>query len=119
MLTLFVNPQNTSGNSFLPGGEKSASIPVTTISKVVRELNLSRVDFIKADVKGATERLLRGGSDVLVRDRPRMAPSTEERNDDASAIAALANKIQPAYEMKPGPCLTSVNSIYTDVLFFR
>jgi FkbM family methyltransferase len=118
-LTLFVNPENTSGNSFLPGGVKSAGIPVTTISKVVRELNLSRVDFIKADVKGATERLLRGGSDVLVRDRPRMAFSTEEVNDDAGAIAALARKIQPAYEMKPGPCLTSFNTIYTDVLFFR
>lgn len=78
VLTLFVNPHNTSGNSFLPGGERSASIPVTTLSKVMRELNLPRVDFIKADVKGATERLLRGGSDVISRDRPHMALSTEE-----------------------------------------
>jgi hypothetical protein len=30
---------------------------VTTIDKVAVELGLPRVDFIKADVKGATERL--------------------------------------------------------------
>ena len=118
-LTLFVNPTNTSGNSFLPGGEKSDSIPVTTISKVTAELNLPRVDFIKADVKGATERLLLGGSDVIVRDRPRMAFSTEELTDDAGSIAALAKKIQPAYEVNPGPCLLNYGSLYTDVLFFR
>jgi len=118
-LTLFVNPTNTSGNSFLPGGEKSDSIPVTTISKVAAELNLPRVDFIKADVKGATERLLLGGSDIIARDRPRMAFSTEELADDAGSITALAKKIQPAYEVSPGPCLLNYGSLYTDVLFFR
>jgi len=92
MLTLFVNPHNTSGNSFLPGGERSASIPVTTLSKVVRELNLPRVDFIKADIKGATERLLRGGSDIIARYRPHMALSTEELTDDAGAIAPPRQK---------------------------
>jgi FkbM family methyltransferase len=120
LLTLFVNPKNTAGNTFLPFGEKSVSIPVTTISKVVRELNLPRVDFIKTDVKGATERLLRGGTDVIARDQPRMALSTEEVDvDDAGAIAALAKKIQPAYEVTPGPCLVKYNFIYTDVMFFR
>ncbi len=102
VLNLFVNPDNTSGNGFLPGGIKSGAIPVTTISKVVHELNLSRVDFIKADIKGATERMLRGGSDVLVRDRPRMALSTEELADDAGSIAALAKSIQPAYGNEGG-----------------
>jgi len=119
LVTLFVNPNNTAGNTFLPFGERSASIPVTTLSKVMSELSLPHVDFIKADVKGATERLLRGGSDVIARDRPRMAFSTEEQVDDAGAIAVLAKKIQPGYEVRPGPCLVHGDSIYTDVLFFR
>ncbi len=120
-LTLFANLANTAGNSFVgnSAGQELPGIPVTTIEKLVRELKLPRVDFIKADVKGSTERLLRGGSAVIARDRPRIALSTEEAIDDARAIAALAKKIQPAYEMKCGPCLLDGRDIYTDVLFFR
>jgi len=92
---------------------------VTTIAKLSRELNLSRVDFIKADVKGATERVLRGGSEIIARDRPRLALSTEEEVDDAGKIAALARSIQPAYEVKSGPCMVGSGAIYSDVLFFR
>jgi methyltransferase FkbM-like protein len=92
---------------------------VTTIAKLSQELNLSRIDFIKADVKGATERLLRGGSEIIARDRPRLALSTEEESDDTGMIAALAKSIQPAYEVKPGLCMVGGGSIYTDVLFFR
>ena len=118
-LPLFVNPNNTAGNSFLPFGEKFSSIPVTTIAKLSQELNLSRIDFIKADVKGATGRLLRGGSEIIARDRPQLALSTEEDVDDAGMIAALVKRIQPAYDVKPGPCMVGGGSIYTDVLFFR
>jgi FkbM family methyltransferase len=119
-LKLFVNPNNTAGNSFV-GSESSGtavSIPVTTVDKLVAELRLSRVDFIKADIKGALERLLRGGKGVIVRDRPRLAFSTEEI-DDPGGVAALAKTMQPGYEMKCGPCFLSGTDIITDVLFFR
>lgn len=118
-LTLMVNPNNTAGNSFVEGVNSIAGIPVTTIDKLAGELKLPRVDFIKADVKGSTERLLRGGSAVIARDRPRIVLSTEETIDAPGSIAALAKKIQPAYEMKCGPCLVADKAIYTDVLFFR
>jgi FkbM family methyltransferase len=121
-LTLFSNSKSGVGNSFVEENEiteKVDAIPVTTIDKLAAELGLAKVDFIKADVKGATERLLRGGSAVIQRNRPRIAVSTEEVADDALAISRLARKIQPAYEMKCGPCLTDGKDIYTDVLFFR
>jgi FkbM family methyltransferase len=120
-LTFSVNPANLAGNSFLgsPSGPKQLSIPVTTIDRVAAELRLRRVDFIKADIKGATERMLRGGRTVIARDRPRLALSTEEANDNAAGIAALTKSIQPAYEMKCGPCLLDGRDVYTDVLFFR
>jgi FkbM family methyltransferase len=110
------------GNSFVehPAGSNAInSIPVTTIDKVAEELHLARVDFIKGDVKGATERLLRGGSAVIKRDHPRLAFSTEEPVDDAPSIARLAIQIQPAYQTRCGPCLLDGREIYTDVMFFR
>jgi FkbM family methyltransferase len=119
VLPLFVNPSNNAGNSFLPGGVRAGAIPVTTIQKLSDELHLPRIDFIKADVKGATERMLQGGHAIIARDRPRLALSTEEYNDDVHAIARLVKTIQPRYEMKTGPCLMDHWEVYTDVLFFR
>lgn len=63
ILPLFENSRSGVGNSFV---EKSTTfklrngVPVTTIDRMATELNLDRVDVIKADVKGATEHLLRG-----------------------------------------------------------
>jgi FkbM family methyltransferase len=121
-LTLFANSASGVGNSFVEENsatQKIGSIPVTTIDRLAADLHLPRVDFIKADVKGATQRLLRGGEAVIRRDRPRIALSTEEAADDAQAIANLAHRIQPAYAMKCGPCLLDGKDVYTDVLFFR
>lgn len=121
-LTLFENSSTGVGNSFVEensSAKKANAIPVTTIDKVADELHLRNVDFIKTDVKGATERLLRGGSGVVRRYGPRMAVSTEEPVDNARSIAALARQIRPAYQMKCGPCLLDSHEIFTDVLFFR
>jgi FkbM family methyltransferase len=121
-LTLFGDSGTGVGNSFVEQNNSAQmmnAIPVTTIDKVAAELHLPRVDFIKADVKGATERLMHGGSDVIRRYSPRIAVSTEEAVDSAGAIAALAQKIQPSYQMTCGPCLLDGHEIYTDVLFFR
>jgi FkbM family methyltransferase len=121
-LTLYSNGTAGVGNSFIEESnpsQKYEKIPVTTIDRVAAELNLGRVDFIKADVKGATERLLRGGASVIRRDRPRIALSTEEVVDKPTSIAAVARAIEPGYQMKCGPCLLDQREIYTDVLMFR
>ena len=121
-LSFFVNTDSGVGNSFV---EKNAAasamdgIPVTTIDRLAADLQLPHVDFIKADVKGATERLLRGAANVIQRDRPRIALSTEEEADDAGSIARLALSLEPRYQVQCGPCLLDGKSIYTDVLFFR
>jgi FkbM family methyltransferase len=110
------------GNSFVEHHADSrpvASIPVTTVDRVAAELHLSRVDFIKGDVKGAAERLLRGATGVIARDRPRLAFSTEEPVDDAPSIARLVTTIQPAYQTQCGPCLLDRTEVYNDVMFFR
>jgi FkbM family methyltransferase len=121
-LALFSNSSNGVGNSFVEesdAAQKIDAISVTTIDKVSAELQLPRVDFIKADVKGATERLLRGAGGVIRSYTPRIAVSTEEVADNAASIATLARLIQPSYQMKDGPCLLDNREVYTDVLFFR
>jgi FkbM family methyltransferase len=120
-LTLFGGASGI-GNRFVENASAAnviGSIPVTTIDKLAAELRLGHVDFIKADVKGATERLLSGAAGVIRRDRPRLALSTEESVDDPASIAKRAMQIQPAYQMLCGACLLDQKTVYTDVLFFR
>ena len=121
-LTLFANGNSSAANSFV-NRESQASdlpnIPVTTIDRLVNELQLPRVDFIKADIKGASERALRGGASVLASSHPRLAISTEELPEDPRAIADLVVRLVGDYRARGGPCLFDGQEIYTDVMFFH
>jgi FkbM family methyltransferase len=122
VLTLFGDGGNGgAGNGFIHQDDSQPieKIPVTTIDKLTEELKLARVDFIKTDIKGATERALAGAQFVISRYHPRLALSTEDDADDAKSIANLATRLLPQYKMKCGPCLVSGNEMYSDVLFFR
>ena len=91
-LTLFGDRSAGAGNSFVAHGsdlEAIGQIPVTTIDTLVSELELPRVDFIKADVKGATERMILGAIETLARYRPRMALSTEEPPEDPQQLVQV------------------------------
>jgi FkbM family methyltransferase len=122
LLTLFADKNADAGDSFVIHENASKAIdkiPVTTIDQLASELKLPRVDFIKADVKGSTQRAIRGAAAVINKYHPRMAFSTEETADDPKAIAALTQTVAPGYRMRCGPCLLDSKEVYTDVLFFR
>lgn len=120
-LPLFKNGWNESANSFvysLPGAKATEELPVTRIDTLVSELKLRRVDFIKQDIKGATERALVGATGAISRWKPRLAISTEEESESPESIFSLLRSIRPDYQMKCGPCLVW-GEIFTDVVFFR
>ena len=116
-LTFYENSPGAAGDSFVVHNDASRAInmPVTTIDRIVDELELPRVDFIKADVKGATERMISGALMVMRRSHPRWAISTESRPEDPAAIARALS----GYEAIGGPCFYTEGEIRTDVMFFR
>ena len=67
----------------------------------------------------STTKMLKGGAEIIARDRPRMAFSTEEPEDDPVVNTAAVKKIQPAYEVRCGPCLSHGHVIFTDVMSYR
>jgi len=74
-------------------------IQATTVDRVVEDLNLSRVDFIKADIEGAERDALLGAARVIARDHPRMALCIYHLPDDPKVIPATVRKFHDAYRV--------------------
>jgi len=121
-LTLKVDPHNTAADTFvmeLKDGQAGIKVPLTTIDKLVAELHLPRVDYIKMDIEGAEQRALRGGAATLRQFHPRLALSAYHVPDDPVMIPELVRQAWPGYTMECGPCAEANGRIRPDVLYFR
>lgn len=120
-LTLNVDDTNFAANSVVmhpDSAHPSVQVPLTTIDKLVAELNLPRVDFIKMDIEGAEVPALAGARDTITRFKPRLAIATEHKPDDEYTIPAAVRKIRADYQMECGPCLEAKGHVRPDVLYF-
>lgn len=120
-LTLNVDDTNFAANSVVlhPGSSHpSIQVPLTTIDRIVSELKLPRVDFIKMDIEGAEGRAIAGARETLTHFKPRLAIATEHKPDDETAIPAAIRKIRADYTVECGQCLEAKGHIRPDVLFF-
>ena len=121
-MKFFLNGNSDAADSLMWQTKSAASVdvPTTTIDAIAADYHLDRIDFIKADIKGAASAMLEGARESLLRWHPRLAISTEEGFDHPAELAAQVNGIAPnSYRAVCGPCITSAGSIFTDVLFFR
>jgi FkbM family methyltransferase len=101
----------------LDRGGRGPTIYLTTIDKLVAELHLPGVDFIKMDIEGSEMQALEGAADTVRRFRPRMAISLEHRPTDPDRIPVLVKRLWPDYSAQCGPCTNVNGNIQPDVLF--
>ena len=98
---------------------KEVQMPVNTIDRIVEELKLARVDFVKMDVEGAERHAIRGARETLRRFHPRMSIATENLADDQYAVPQLVRQTWPSYRQECGRCVaTSDGRIQPDVVHF-
>jgi len=98
---------------------RAVPFPVTTIDKLVSELNLGRVDFLKMDVEGAERNALEGAQATLARFHPRAAIATENLVDDQVVVPQLMRKAWSGYREACGRCLPASRfEIRPEVIFF-
>ena len=100
----------------------TVGIPVTTIDKLVQELALPRVDFVKMDIEGAEKQALSGGRETIARFKPRLGIATEHLPDDETAIPALVRSIRSDYGTYPVGAkriLPATGRVGTQVVQFR
>ena len=105
-MDLSIDEANEGSNSLvIAGGTSKVRVPLTTIDKIVAELKLPRVDFIKMDIEGAEKRALQGAANTIRQFHPRMSLSSEHLEDDFRAIPALVSSIEPRYAARGCDCV--------------
>jgi hypothetical protein len=81
------------------GEEKKSTIEVTTIDVFVEENNLTRVDFIKADIEGYERYMLEGAKETLKKFAPKLAICTYHLPDDPEVLAKIIKDANPNYNI--------------------
>jgi len=122
VLTLYVYPDNSGGDSFVISGPSKyteVKAPLTTIDKLAVELELARVDFIKMDIKGSAPKALAGGRQTLAKYHPRIAVSTEVSEDYPALIQGPVMAGWDGYHKECGMCELFREGFIPTVMFYR
>lgn len=120
-LTLNVDPHNSAADSFLihrEGAHSLERVPLTTIDKLVEELKLERVDYIKMDIEGAEVKALTGGRETIRRFRPRLSVSVYHAEDHPKTVPAAIKAASSDYQTECGPCAEANGKVRPDILYF-
>ena len=112
-LEILIDEKNSGGNTFLDKHDreskfidydqitytKKESIEVVRLDDFVKQNNLSRVDFIKADIEGSERDMLAGAQETLKNFAPKLALCTYHLKDDPEVLEALIKQANPAYNV--------------------
>jgi FkbM family methyltransferase len=124
ILELHLNDDTSAMDTFLLKREHSSRVvkaQLTTIDKMVEELKLERVDFIKMDTEGAEKKALAGGSRTISRFKPRMEISVDHLPEDPQQVPLIARKLNPGYRVSCLICSADWKKwkVNSTILFFE
>jgi FkbM family methyltransferase len=119
VLKFSVDPTNSARDSFVRPLENAQIIeaPLTTIDKMVEELKLPKVDFIKMDIEGAEQKAIAGAKKTIATYRPRMALCIYHIQGDEVMVPKLVAGIVADYKITK-TCLLCLDRIQPEVAFF-
>jgi FkbM family methyltransferase len=121
VMKFFIDEQNTAANSFVigsPDAKNTVELPLTTIDKLVAELELPRVDYIKMDIEGSERNALAGGRETIRRHKPGMSVCVYHRADDPVVVPRVVASIQPAYSSSVD-CIPGAGHVQPQVVHFQ
>ena len=81
---------NPFGGSVSMPSDQGDIVNVRTLERLLDELAVSRIDFLKMDIEGAEIQAVEGALPVLRRDHPRLAITTYHRQFDYQSLRAMA-----------------------------
>jgi hypothetical protein len=92
-------------------------LPLTTVDKMVAELSLEHVDYIKLDIEGAERRAIAGAKETIAKFHPRMALCVYHLRDDPEEIPKAVS-VAGRYNIECGKCMAASGRVYPEVFFF-
>lgn len=98
-LELLIASDNSGGNRVVRSHQgHTVRIAATTLDSIVRDLRLTRVDFVKLDIEGAERHALRGASRMLQNHHPRLLLDSYHVPDDASVLPSIIRETNAGYD---------------------
>jgi FkbM family methyltransferase len=97
---------------------ETIQVPLDRIDKMVAEIGVPRVDFIKMDIEGAEREALAGASRTLARYKPTLALDSYHRPDDPQVLPRVIRAANPAYVTTCGPCKRTPDGYQPYVLYY-
>ena len=122
MLEFLVDPENQAADSFVihrQGATATVKLPLTTIDKMVSELGLPKVDFIKMDIEGAEVKAVEGARETIARNRPRLSLSVYHQDDHPVAVPNAVKAAWPEVKIECGHCAAANGVVRAEVLYFH
>jgi FkbM family methyltransferase len=101
-LNVFIDKNYSAANSIVIERQEATveeKIYITTIDKFVEKNNITRVDFIKADIEGAERNMLKGAAYVLKKFAPKLAICTYHLHDDPEVLEKIILEANPNYKI--------------------
>jgi FkbM family methyltransferase len=120
-LELMVDPENQAADSFVikrEGAKAMARVPLTSIDRLVKELSLEKVDYIKMDIEGAEVNAVRGARETIAKFHPRMSLSVYHQDDHPVEVPKAAREAWDGYRVECGPCAYANGRVRPDILYF-
>ena len=99
---IYVNSNNLGGSSIMLQGQSGTKeiIPTITLDDWVKQNNIPKVNFIKADIEGAERLMLEGAQWVLKTYAPKLAICTYHLPDDKEVLTKLILQANPNYKIE-------------------
>jgi FkbM family methyltransferase len=99
--TFSIAQDNMGGSSIVMkcDGNSNNKIQCISLDFWVKENNITKIDFIKADIEGAERLLLQGATHVLQTFQPKLSICTYHLPDDKQVLENIIKKANPKYKI--------------------
>lgn len=88
---------NLGGGKTVSDGKTNVRVEMQTLDHWAEVNNISKIDFIKADIEGAERDMLKGAKRVLKELHPKLSICTYHLPDDKEVLERLILEAEPAY----------------------
>jgi FkbM family methyltransferase len=110
---------DSGSETIISSGSETIQVPITTLDKIVAELNVPKVNYIKMDIEGAEREALAGAAGTLAKFKPILMLDAYHRPDDPQVLPRVVLGANAGYQERCGPCEMLQKDFRPHIVYFR